>query len=192
MQPRHVQTRFAFTLLEIIVVIIIIGVLSAMIVPRLSGNQQREFKLTVERVNDVVLMFAHRVSTSNQAAALRYDPQNSQFELLSKIQDEEATGEFFWGVDPLAQPVTLPSWLGEDAITILVDGEITDTTQWPVTTTPGETRPLIEVALHWDEHDALISLQSHAMGPTIWFDGVGTEPLMPIDLDAEGRGREEW
>ena len=83
MQPRHVQTRFAFTLLEIIVVIIIIGVLSAMIVPRLSGNQQREVKLTVERVNDVVLMFAHRVSTSNQAAALRYDPQNSQFELLS-------------------------------------------------------------------------------------------------------------
>ena len=29
------------------------------------------------------------------------------------------------------------------------------------------------------------------MGPNIWFDGIGTEPLVPIDLDAQ-RGREEW
>jgi len=181
--------RFGFTLIEIIIVMMVISVMAAIIIPRLSGNQFREFNLSVERVNDVVLMFAHRVSTSNQPAALRYDPQSKQFELLTKKEDD---GEFYWGIDPLARPVKLPSWLESDAVTIFVDGEITDTTQWPVTTSPGETRPLIEVALDWGDHSALISLPSHSMGPNIWFDGVGNDPLVPIDLDAQGRGREEW
>jgi|TARA_B100000959_G_scaffold266421_1_gene308827 prepilin-type N-terminal cleavage/methylation domain-containing protein len=192
MHKRPCQTRTAFTLLEIIVVIMIMGVLASMIIPRLSGNQQREFKLTAEQVNDVVLMFAHRVSTSNQASGLRYNPESKQLELLSKIEDSETKGHFFWGIDPLAEPITIPQWLGDNPIIISVDGEVTDTSQWPVTTTPGETRPFIEVSLYWDEHEAIISLPSHAMGPSIWFDGIGTEPLMPIDLDAEGRGREEW
>lgn len=181
--------RHAFTLLEIIVVIMIIGVLASMIVPRLSGNQNREFTLLVDRVNDIVLMFAHRVSTSNQAAALRFDHEHKQFELLTKVEED---GEYYWSFDPLATPVQLPSWLEADSITIFVDGEIADTSQWPVTATPGETRPLIEVAVEWEDHSALISLPSHAMGPNIWFDDIGTEPLMPIDLDAQGRGREEW
>ena len=109
--------------------------------------------------------------------------------MLAKV---EIDGEFFWGLDPLAEPVRFPSWLEADSITVFVDGEITDTTQWPITTTPGEMRPMIEVAMNWENHAALISLPPHAMGPTIWVDGVGKEPLMPIDLDAEGRGREEW
>jgi prepilin-type N-terminal cleavage/methylation domain-containing protein len=189
MQRGSSSIRHAFTLLEIIVVIMIMGVLASIIVPRLSGNQNREFTLLVDRVNDVVLMFAHRVSTSNQAAALRFDPELKQFELLTKIEED---GEYYWGLDPLAEPVRLPSWLEVDSITIFVDGEIADTTQWPVTSTPGETRPLIEVTVDWEDHSALISLPSHAMGPNIWFDGIGTEPLVPIDLDAQGRGREEW
>ena len=189
MNTRVNSIRSGFTLLEIIVVIMIMVVMAAMILPRMTGNQNREFTLAVEKVNDVVLMFAHRVSTSNQPVALRYDPQTKQFELLTKKSED---GEYFWGLDPLAAPVKLPSWLDSDAITIFVDGEIADTTQWPITTTPGETRPLIEVALNWEEHSALISLPSHAMGPNIWFDGVGNDPLIPIDLDAQGRGREEW
>jgi prepilin-type N-terminal cleavage/methylation domain-containing protein len=189
MQRSAHPIRRAFTLLEIIVVIMIMGVLASMIVPRLSGNQNREFNLFVERVNDVVLMFAHRVSTSNQASALRFDPELKQFELLTKIEED---GEYFWGLDPLAQPVRMPSWLESDSITIFTDGEITNTMQWPVTTTPGETRPLIEVAVDWENRSVLISLPSHAMGPNIWFEGIGTKPLMPIDLDAQGRGREEW
>ncbi len=181
--------RYGFTLLEIIVVIIVIGIMASMIMPRLGGNQQREYDLFVNRVNDVVLMFAHRVSTSNQASAIRFNPEFKTFELLTKVEDD---GDYYWEFDPLAQPVTLPSWLEGEAVTIYIDGEITDTTQWPVTATPGETRPLIEVAIDWEEHTSLISLHPHAMGPNIWHDGVGIEPLMPIDLDAQGRGREEW
>ena len=86
----------------------------------------------------------------------------------------------------------MPSWLDQDTITIFVNGELTDTSHWPITTTPGETRPLVEVVLHWEDRKAVVQLPSHAIGPSVWFDGVGVAQLTPIDLDAEGRGREEW
>ena len=44
--------RNAFTLIEMMVVIIIIGIMAAMVVPRISGNRDREFNLTVDRVAD--------------------------------------------------------------------------------------------------------------------------------------------
>lgn len=181
--------RRAFTLLEMIVVIIVLGILSSMVVPRLSGNQGREFDLTVDRIADVVLMFAHRVSTSNKPTGLRYNTEAMQFELLQKFEDE---GERYWDLDPLALPVKLPTWLDQDSIAIYIDGEQTDTTHWPITTTPGEARPLVEVVLQWEDRNAVITLPSHAIGPAIWLDGMGITALAPVDLDAEGRGREEW
>ena len=178
-----------FTLLEMIVVIIVIGILAAMIMPRLTGNRNREFKLTVDKISDVMLMFAHRVSTSNQPVGFRYDIDAKQFELLIKFEDE---GERYWGLDPLATPIKLPKWIESDSVYVYADGELTDTTQWPITAIPGEARPLIEVVVNWEDNNANISLPSHAMGPNIMSNDIGTELLMPIDLDDEGRGREEW
>jgi prepilin-type N-terminal cleavage/methylation domain-containing protein len=181
--------RKAFTLLELIIVVILIGIMSAMVFPRLVGNRSREFNLIVEKVADVVLMFAHRNATSNQPAAIRFDSEVMQFELLAKVKED---GERFWKLDPLATPIKLPTWLEEDALEIYVDGEFTDTSVWPITAAPGESRPLIEVRINWDSRTAVISLPPHAIGPSVWIDDEGTEPMMPIDLDAEGRGQEEW
>lgn len=188
-QKPQYANRHAFTLIEMIIVTIVIGIMSAMIIPRLSGNRDRKFNLLVEQVGDVVLMFAHRVSSSNQPAALRFNTTLKQIELLAKVEED---GERFWNLDPLALPVKLPSWIDSDAVAIYLDGELTDTTQWPVTMTPGEARPLLEVTLDWEDRSALISLPSHSIGPNIMFDGEGHELLIPIDLDAQGRGREEW
>ena len=163
-----------FTLIEMIVVVIVIGIMATMIIPRLSGTRDREFNLLIEQVSDIVLMFAHRSSTSNQPTGLRYDEDH------------------YWDVDPMALPILLPDWIKGDEVEIYIDGELADTSMWPVTVTPGETRPLIEVGLGWESRYALISLGSHSIGPNIWLDGIGKEPLMPIDLDAQGRGREEW
>lgn len=160
-----------------------------MVIPRLTGNRGREFELTVDRVADVVLMFAHRISTSNKPAGLRYNTDAMQFELLQKYEDEDGR---YWVLDPLAQPVMLPSWLDQDTVTMYVNGELTDTTHWPITTTPGEARPLLEVILRWEDRNVVINLPSHATGPSVWFDGMGVAQLAPVDLDAEGRGREEW
>jgi prepilin-type N-terminal cleavage/methylation domain-containing protein len=183
------QNQKGFTLLEMIVVVIVIGIMAAAIIPRLSGSRDREFNLLVDQVADVVLMFAHRSSSSNQPSGLRYDPDLHRFELLAKFKEDEG---HYWDIDPLAVPIRFPEWLEENKVEIFIDGELADTSQWPITVTPGESRPLVEVALGWEERYALISLSSHSIGPHIWLDGIGTEPLMPIDLDAQGRGREEW
>ncbi|MBT5365560.1 MAG: prepilin-type N-terminal cleavage/methylation domain-containing protein [Phycisphaerae bacterium] len=191
MRSKTASIRKAFTLLEIIIVVIMIGIMSSIVLPRLVGTRNQEFTLIVERVADVVLMYAHRNTTSNQPAALQYNGEAKEFALLTKVEEEEE-GDRFWDFDPLAKPINLPSWANEDLLTIYVDGDLTDTSQWPVTASPGEARPLIEIVIRWEDRSALISLASHAIGPKVWFDGSGVEPVMPIDLDAEGRGREEW
>jgi prepilin-type N-terminal cleavage/methylation domain-containing protein len=189
MRPEVVYNRKAFTLLEIIIVIIMIGIMSAMVLPRLTGNRSREFTLTAERVADVVLMYAHRNATSNQPSALQYNMKTKELALLIKVEDE---GERYWEYDPLAKPIYLPSWLDGESLSIFADGDYIDTSQWPLTSSPGEARPLIELTLDWENRSSAISLAPHAVGPKLWLDGMGTEPLMPIDLDAEGRGQEEW
>lgn len=189
MNCRATSTSKGFTLIEMIVVIIVIGIMAAAIVPRLSGSRDREFNLLVEQVADIVLMFSHRSSTSNQPTGMRYDTELHRFELLAKFKEDEG---HYWDIDPLAPPIRFPEWLEGNAVEIYIDGELTDTSQWPITVTPGELRPLIEVTLGWESRYALISLASHSIGPNIWLDGNGTDPLVPIDLDAQGRGREEW
>ncbi len=189
MRPALDSNRKAFTLLEIIIVVIMIGIMSAIVLPRLTGNRGREFTLTAERIADIVLMYAHRNATSNQPSALQYNMETKEFSLLTKIEDE---GERYWEYDPLAKPIYLPSWFEGESLSMFVDGDYTDTSQWPLTAAPGEARPLIEITLDWENRSSVISLAPHAVGPKLWLDGVGTEPLMPIDLDSEGRGQEEW
>ncbi len=180
-----------FTLMEMIVVVIVLAVLASMAIPRLSGTRFREYELKVEQTADLMVMFAHRLSTSTKATGLQYDAPNRKLFLLVLQKDNEG-GESYWMDDPLAAPVTFPIWMEEDAVTILTDGDFADTSQWPLTTMPGENRPIIEISIEWEDHASLIMLASHAMAPSIWIDGDGTEPLTPIDLDAIGQSREEW
>lgn len=183
------QVLRAFTLLEMIVVVVVLGVLAAMAIPRLSGTRSREYELKVEETADLMVMFAHRLSTSTKASGLQYDSHNRRLYLLTLQSEEDET---YWVTDPLSPPVTFPQWMEEEAVSVFTDGDYVDTSQWPLTTMPGENRPLIEISLEWEEQSALIMLPSHAMAPSVWIDGDGTEPLTPIDLDAAGRSREEW
>ena len=185
------HTLRAFTLLEMIVVIVVLGILAVMAVPKLTGNRVREYELKVEETADLIVMFAHRLATSTKATGLQYDSQNRRLYLLTLMTDENDDVSY-WIDDPLSPPVTFPAWMEEDAVAIFTDGDLLDTSQWPLTTMPGEIRPIIEISVAWEEHAALIMLSAHAMAPSVWLDGDGTEPLTPIDLDAAGRSREEW
>lgn len=185
------RNQLGFTLLEMIVVVIVLGILASMTIPRLTGSRGREYELKVEQAADLMVMFAHRLSTSTKATGLQYDGSKRRLFLLTLVTDDD-NDESYWIDDPLSPPVTFPGWMEEDSVAIFTDGDFTDTTQWPLTTMPGENRPIIEISVNWEERSSLIMLAPHAMAPSIWLDGDGTEPLTPIDLDAAGRSREEW
>ena len=189
-QSKHFDHR-GFTLLEMIVVVVVLGLIASMAIPRLSGTRGREYELKVEQVADLMVMFAHRLSTSTKATGLQYDAPTRELYLLT-LETDGDSNESFWIDDPLAPSVVFPTWMEEDAIAIFTDGDYMDTSQWPLTTMPGENRPIIEISIAWENRSALIMLASHAMAPSIWLDGEGIEPLTPIDLDAAGQTREEW
>ncbi len=184
------RTSGGFTLLEMMLVILILGILGALTVPRLMGGQDRAFDLAAEQVNDIVLMYAHRAGTSTQACGLRYDEELRQVELL--LLESNGEGAYFWRIDPLAHPVRLPLFVEADGLSIFADAEYVDTTQWPLTAMPGEQRPHIELELSWMDRLATISLPPYAMSPSLLMDGTDGQFLAPIDLDAAGAGREEW
>ncbi|MBT4583854.1 MAG: type II secretion system protein [Phycisphaerae bacterium] len=188
-QPQ--QDHRGFTLLEMIIVVIVLAVLASMAIPRLSGTRLREYELKVEQAADLIVMFAHRLSTSTKATGLQYDAAERKLFLLT-LQTDSDTNESYWIDDPLSPPVTFPEWMEEEGVAIFTDGDFADTSQWPLTAMPGENRPIIEISVEWEDHSSLIMLATHAMAPTIWIDGEGTEPLTPIDLDAAGQSREEW
>ncbi|MDP7008999.1 MAG: type II secretion system protein [Phycisphaerales bacterium] len=180
-----------FTLLEMIVVVVVLGIIASMAIPRLSGTRDRVFELKVDQAADLMVMFAHRLSTSSKATGLQYDAPNRKLYLLT-LETDQDTHESFWIDDPLSPPVVFPNWMEEESLAIFTDGEYADTSQWPLTTMPGENRPIIELSIEWDDRFATIMLAPHAMAPSLWLDEDGEEPLTPIDLDAAGQSREEW
>ena len=81
--------------MEMIVVVIVLAVLASMAIPRLSGTRFREYELKVEQTADLMVMFAHRLSTSTKATGLQYDAPNRELFLLTLHKDSES-GESYW------------------------------------------------------------------------------------------------
>nr|MBC8523039.1 type II secretion system protein [PVC group bacterium] len=149
------RNQLGFTLLEMIVVVIVLGILASMTIPRLTGSRGREYELKVEQAADLMVMFAHRLSTSTKATGLQYDGSKRRLFLLTLVTDDD-NDESYWIDDPLSPPVTFPGWMEEDSVAIFTDGDFTDTTQWPLKTIPGATRPIIEIPVNWEERTYLI------------------------------------
>ena len=59
---RHYRpTRCGFTLIEMIVVIIVMAIMASLTLPRLFGNDRRQFQHVADQVSDLLMMYAQRV-----------------------------------------------------------------------------------------------------------------------------------
>ncbi len=187
----------AFTLIEIIIAVIVLAILSATIVPRIQRAVGAEHEVAVERVQDLLAMYAFRDATSSQQIALWQDPETGWLLLRVADRDPNATSEdgdaskFEWIDDPSTQPVALPR--GMELVDLMVDGSDVLGTDWLIPTVPGGGRPSIEMHLVSGSVDTLLRLDSNSVVP-IRLDA--NSPPITVreseDLDAYGTRGEKW
>ena len=79
---RATDKQRGFTLLEIMVVIVIIGVLASLVVPNLMGNKEKADKqkavsdiVALENALDMYKLDNHRYPTTNQGLAANYNKE---------------------------------------------------------------------------------------------------------------------
>ncbi|MHC4107383.1 MAG: prepilin-type N-terminal cleavage/methylation domain-containing protein [Planctomycetota bacterium] len=190
-QSRSAAAR-AFTLVEMIVVVIIVALLFSMTIPRFAGSERRTLQTSADQVADLLLMYAQRASLDHRPVGVWYDEDRRAIMLMIvDIDEQRPDAPPDWRLDRLVAPVRLPATV--DLLDARADGEPVDLAIWPISNRPGQQRPTIEITLGAFEHETTVMLAAHAIAPRRidWDDDVPAERI-PIDLDAEGRTREEW
>lgn len=105
LSSRYDQTfaGHGFTMLEMLVVIVILGLIAAVIAPRVMRTQDREAEAAVARLADLFSAAARRDEFGSQALALSIDKDRSRVELWSRTR--ESGGKTQWKADPLTPAV---------------------------------------------------------------------------------------
>ena len=182
----------AFTMIELIVVVVILAIAAVMVVPRFSGTARQEADNGIERVAELVRLFAYRDAMGSQQVALWRDGTDGRIHLLVKDRDPADDGEApDWRADRFAAPVALPD--GLEVAEVRVDDARVDPLEWLVSSVPGGERPKVEIRLVGHGLDSTVSLPAGSPSAV----RVDTDkPLpfarFPIDLERQGRGDEPW
>ena len=186
-QPR------AFTLVEMIVVIIMLGVVAGMIIVRLGSNTSRRADVVLTGVSALLETIAHRQTVSSTPIALHWDEERRQMWLdvlrVPRVDGAEDLAPE-WVRDPLVRPVTFP----DDVELRSIELERQPVRRFPIIFMPEVPRPTIEVYVGFDSATDVVALLSFALEPTIYgsrFGSLDDQPV-PQDLDALGQRENDW
>ena len=190
---RHTSPiRFGFTLIEMIVVIIVMAIMATLILPRLFGNDRRQFQNVADQVSDLLMMYAQRESLGTKPVGLWENTERRQLELMTlEVFDDSVELQSGWVIDRTVRPVSLPNDVS--ILDVQADGESVDLSEWPMQSPPGQLRPSLAIILEGPNgiitiamaSHSLVALQIHSEQYAEWMGG-------PVDLDAAGLDREDW
>ncbi len=184
--------RFGFTLIEMIVVIIVMAIMATLILPRLFGNDRRQFQNVADQVSDLLMMYAQRESLGTKPVGLWENTERRQLELMTlEVFDDSVELQSGWVSDRTVRPVSLPNDVS--ILDVQADGESVDLSEWPMQSPPGQLRPSLAIILEGPNgiitiamaSHSLVALQIHSEQYAEWMGG-------PVDLDAAGLDREDW
>ena len=131
--------RRGFTLIEALLVVAVLAILAGLIVPRMGGITRRQETVAVDRVADLLTMFAFRSSAGKQPVGLMYDGRSRTFELLILDIDPTQRGDpVVWQPDRLSMPAPLPE--GMELAFAREDLSTLPDTEWMIATKPGGER----------------------------------------------------
>ncbi|MCC6321650.1 MAG: prepilin-type N-terminal cleavage/methylation domain-containing protein [Phycisphaerales bacterium] len=206
--------RGAFTLVEMVVVIIILGVLAGVTLPRLFGNESRRLDVETQTVQRMLSIVAERGSLIPEPVAIDFDGETSTFRIMARRKGAafvakragvDAQPAQDWATDSLVEPVTLARTRLANA---WIDGRPLPKRAWRVVFNPGEQRPALvlqieaisggiapgggdskpvwQIALGSDDAAATRTAISAARS------GAPLATSRAIDLDATGKGDKAW
>lgn len=170
--------------------------MAAMILPRMTRSVRAEHDAVVERMQDLLSMYAFREGTSSQQIAIWQDPETGWFTILMAQRETDGSNEgrptqVEWVADRRLTPISLPR--GMELAELFVDGQSVSGSDWLIPTVPGGGRPSIEMHLVSDAIDSVLRLDSNSIAPTRI--DAGTEAPFQRearDMSEYGSRGEKW
>jgi len=186
----------AFTLVELIVVIVILGVLAGVTTVRMSNTLGRRGRVAVNRVQNVLDALAHRQVASQAPAALVYDAGHGElwlerYDFAADLGETPGTraNRGQWRRDLIA-PVAA---FERDVLlrAAWFDGQL-ERGSFRIEVAPQMVRPSIEIEIQFGETVEVVSLLPSEMRSMTLSDESRLLRLSPEDLHATGSGDEKW
>ena len=187
---REVMRR-GFTLLELIVVISILVVVSSVVIPRLRGLSKGKADVAIERLSELLSLFAWRDNAGSQQCAIYMNPDSGAVELWTlEPNPKRPTDPAEWMRDRFVQPVRMPEGV---ELEVMADGMRLNGSEWRIVGSPSGNRVRIEMRVTTDGFDSHLIMEPHAAMPTRVDNGKVIEDQRAAqDLDARGMSREPW
>lgn len=197
------MTRPAFTLIELIVVMILIGIVAGTVAPRMAGMSRRRAQAEAQDVADLLQSAAQRQGVSRRGCAIDWDEERGTLLLTTRsatVRRRSVTRSEVFEEDLLTRPVYLNDLAIED-ITLDSASPASDDA-WRIVFEPGGQRPEVRLTLRGDAAATeslrwLITVPP--MGTRVALERLAegaratattTEPY--LDLDALGMGEQPW
>ena len=84
----NANSRHAFTLMEMVVVVVVIGIISAMIIPEMKGTfDDALLRSTSRDLMNAFSLASSRAVSFNQSCRVQLDPQNGRYLVERQIRD---------------------------------------------------------------------------------------------------------
>lgn len=194
---RMASIRPAFSMIELVVVVVILGVIAGAIVPRFFGNDMRAAENEVRAVKDFFDVVASRSALSSQGLAVSYDASQKKLELFG-LRAKGNAGDFSAQRDFLPDLMTLPVRLTETKVSSMTAGGRTvDPSKGWVEFAAGTARPTVVMVMTFGTAMAwrveLPGDESQALLTRTDVKDTG-EPSMSraVDLDNSGGTQTPW
>lgn len=193
---RGAQDRVArgFSLIEVLVAAVILGILIAIAVPRFATAKRSEAMLAGDQVEDLLRMWAYRASIGTQQVGIWQMPENGFISIM--VRDTEnwdpTSGEIApWVQDHLSNPVRLPGSV--EIVEVQQNYEVQPLGEWFVQTNPDRSRPQVSITLRDETNQIIVvSIEPYSNAPTRINGNTGAAVRQPVDLDAEGEDTTTW
>jgi prepilin-type N-terminal cleavage/methylation domain-containing protein len=182
--------RHAFTLIELVVVILLLAVVAGIIVPRLLSTGEREARAEAEAAASLAGAASRRAVTTTQKVALDFADETLRvYALRARDPRDFSIGATRWSEDPLLSPVRLTS---VRLVAAVRDGAGLNPSAWRVEL-GGDQRPELLLTLEAQTGRRwTVTLLPDGAGAVLLSGDEAVGMSGAVDLDRTGRGLSAW